>query len=281
MKEALDLSGKVAVVTGGGRGLGKVMTLSLLERGAAVATPMHIETDIPGLREAAKALGAEDRLHPIVADIREAEACRAIIAEATATFGAPGILVNNAGLGMLLVSERFTTESTKFWQVEPDVWHRIIDTNLNGAFQMARYAAPAMIEAGWGRVINVTTSISTMQRTGYTPYGTSKAGLEASTRAWADDLAGTGVTANVLIPGGAADTDMLPGKIGDAGRMGADGKLVDPQVMAAPVRWLASNFADGVTGQRFIANEWDDNLPPERGAENTTGPAGFDPRPKV
>ena len=80
---------------------------------------------------------------------------------------------------------------------------------------------------------------------------------------------------NVLIPGGAADTDILPGGPGSPGRVGADGTLVDPAVMAAPIRWIASDFADGVTGRRFIPRDWDDTLPAERGAENSTGPAGF------
>ena len=85
---------------------------------------------------------------------------------------------------------------------------------------------------------------------------------------------------NVLGPGGAADTNLLPGNPGDPGRSGADGMLLDPKVMAAPITWLASDHADGVTGQRFIGKDWDGSLPPERGGENAAGPAGFAPRLK-
>ena len=275
MTSAIDLSGKVAIVTGGGRGLGRVMTLSLLDAGARVSAAMHIEADMEKLRGEARARGAADRLNAVLADIREPEACTRVVAETKAAFGDAGILVNNAGVGMLLVSQTFTTVPTKFWQVEPAALRQIIDTNFTGAFQMARAAVPAMIAQGWGRIVNVTTSIDTMQRRGFSPYGSSKAAFEAASHAWSGDLEGTGVTVNVLIPGGAADTDILPGGPGSPGRVGADGTLVDPAVMAAPIRWIASDFADGVTGRRFIARDWDDTLPAERGAENSTGPAGF------
>jgi len=84
----------------------------------------------------------------------------------------------------------------------------------------------------------------------------------------------------LLIPGGAADTNLLPGNPGDSGRLGADGKLIDPVVMRAPVVWLASDHSDGVTGQRFIGKDWDADLAPDRAAANAAGPAGFAPRPK-
>jgi len=275
MTQPIDLTGKVAIVTGGGRGLGRVMTLSLLQAGAQVSAAMHIQTDIAGLRDAAEAIGASGRLNPMVADIRDAESCGQIVAKTAEVFGDAGILVNNAGVGMLLVSESFNATPTKFWQVEPATWRQIIDTNFTGSFQMARAAVPGMLAKGWGRIVNVTTSVHTMQRRGFSPYGPSKAAFEAATLAWSEDLEGTGVTVNVLIPGGAADTNLLPGEPGSPGRAGADGMLIEPSVMAAPMRWIASNHADGVTGQRFIGRLWDDRLPPDRGAENSTGPVGF------
>ena len=107
----IDLSGKVAIVTGGGRGLGRVMTLSLLEAGARVCAAMHIAQDIEGLRGEAKVRGAADRLNAVVADIRDAQACQNVVAECNAAFGPACILVNNAGVGMLLVSNTFNTGS--------------------------------------------------------------------------------------------------------------------------------------------------------------------------
>jgi len=190
------------------------------------------------------------------------------------------MLVNNAGVGMALISDNFTRIPPKFWEVEPDTWRRIIDTNFTGAFQMSREATPHMLKKGWGRIVNVTTSVHTMQRKGFSPYGSSKAAFEAASLTWSEDLEGTGVTVNILIPGGAANTHLLPGNPGDPGRLGADGMLLEPDVMQAGIQWLASNYSDGVNGLRFIGKDWDSSLPPERGAENAAGPIGFAPRPK-
>ena len=89
------------------------------------------------------------------------------------------------------------------------MWREIIVTNVNGTFLMARSAAPHLVAAGWGRIVNITTSLPTMQRRANSPYGVSKAAIEAETLIWAKDLEGTGVTVNSLIPGGAADTDFV------------------------------------------------------------------------
>jgi NAD(P)-dependent dehydrogenase (short-subunit alcohol dehydrogenase family) len=177
---------------------------------------------------------------------------------------------------MRLVSDNFVRDRVPFWKVDPDVWRCIIDTNVDGPFLMARAAVPHMIKQGWGRIVNVTTGIHTMQRAGYTPYGPSKAALEASSRAWATDLHGTGVSVNVLLPGGPVDTDMLPGAVGDDRRY--DGTVLKPDVIAAPVIWLVSEASNGVTGRRFIARDWDTSLPPHRASVTASGLAGFQPR---
>ncbi len=274
----IDLTGKVAIVTGGGRGLGRSMTLALTGAGARVAAAMHIAEDAEKITADCAELPGE--VHPVVADSRDPADCRRIVAETVERFGGVHMLVNNAGVGMLLVSDTFNSVPTKFWQVEIDTWRRIIDTNFTGAFQMAREAVPHFLAQGWGRVVNVTTSVHTMQRQGFSPYGASKAAFEAATSSWAGDLDGTGVTVNILIPGGAADTNLLPGNPGDPGRAGADGMLLDPVVMRAPIVWLASDHSNNVTGQRFIGNDWDAGLAPGRAAANAAGPAGFAPRPK-
>lgn len=274
----IDLTGKIAIVTGGGRGLGRSMTLALTGAGASVAAAMHIAEDAEKITVDCADLPGE--VLPIVADIRDPAECKRIVNETNEKLGGVHVLINNAGVGMLLVSDTFTRTPTKFWEVEVETWRRIIDTNFNGAFQMAREAVPHFLAQGWGRIVNVTTSVHTMQRQGFSPYGSSKAAFEAATSSWAGDLGGTGVTVNILIPGGAADTNLLPGNPGDSGRLGADGKLIDPVVMRAPVVWLASDHSDGVTGQRFIGNDWDAGLAPDQAAANAAGPAGFAPRPK-
>src|SRR5262249_50925717 len=142
-------------------------------------------------------------------DITNKADCDGLVAEAVALFGALHVLVNNAGKGPALLEASPRTKSLKFYEADPDVWREIIVTNVNGTFRMARAAAPAMIATGWGRIVNITTSLPTMQRRHNSPYGVSKAAIEAETLIWAKDLEGTGVTVNSLIPGGAADTDFV------------------------------------------------------------------------
>ena len=103
-----------------------------------------------------------------------------------------------------------------------------------------------------------------MVRTGYCPYGPSKAALEAMSVVWAKDLQGTGVTVNVLLPGGASDTRLIPGL--GAGRTGADGQLLPPALMRNPALWLMTEAGDDVTGERYIARLWRDDLPPAAAA---------------
>ena len=150
----------------------------------------------------------------------------------------------------------FIADPLRFWDADPERWWKMVTVNLRGPFLLARAAAPHMIARKWGRIVNVTTSFSTMIRGGNMPYGQTKAALEAGSASWAEDLAGTGVTVNVLIPGGAADTGMIPHEaIPDRS------KLVPPDAMAAPIRFLASSASDGVNGKRFVAQFFDASAP--------------------
>ena len=124
-------------------------------------------------------------------------------------FGALHILVNNAALGPTHVERAAQTRSSLFHETDPQAWADVIEVNVTGTFFMAHAAARALIAAGWGRIINITTSLATMQRGANSPYGVTKAAIEAETLIWAQDLKGTGVTVNSLIPGGAADTDFV------------------------------------------------------------------------
>jgi 3-oxoacyl-[acyl-carrier protein] reductase len=268
-----DLSGTTCIVTGGGRGLGRSMVHALAAAGANVTAAMHIADDIEG--ETKELPGT---VKAIVADIRDPAQCSEIVSGTVTEFGGIDMLVNNAGVGMLLVSDTFNRTPTKFWDVETDIWTQIVETNVNGGFQMARESVPHMLDRGWGRVVNVTTSIHTMQRAGFSPYGPTKAMMEANTSCWSEDLEGTGVSCNILIPGGAADTNLLPGNPGDPGRSGADGMLVSPEVMQAPILWLASRNSDGWNGKRFIGRLWDDSLSAEDAAIRCSAPAGFNDR---
>jgi NAD(P)-dependent dehydrogenase (short-subunit alcohol dehydrogenase family) len=245
---------RVAIVTGAGRGLGRAMTLGLARAGIrVVATAARERAQI----ESIAAEAGESRVLPVLADVtREADAER-VVAAALERFGRLDILVNNAGRGMKYVRETFMTEPTRFWEVEPDTWRMIIDTNVNGPFLMARAITPHLIRAGWGRIINVSMSHSTMRRRGFSPYGPSKAALESETLIWAQDLRGTGVTVNALLPGGATLTGMIP----DAFPANARGTLLDPEIMVPPLLWLVSEEANAITGSRVTANRWQDRDP--------------------
>lgn len=267
-----DLSGKTAIVTGAGRGLGRAMALGLARAGAnvvitAARTRLELDAVVDGVAKA----------HPgrtvcaLMADVTRDEDCRRVVSQTIREFGAVHILVNNAGRGMRFVSESFFDTPTKFWQTDPAAWRMIIDTNVNGPFLMARAVVPHMLQQRWGRIINISMNHQTMCRAGFSPYGPSKAALESETIIWAQDLAGTGVTVNALLPGGATDTGMIPDGIAPEARS----RLLDPAIMVPPLLWLASPAADQVTGDRFVATLWDSSLPPEQASERARSRAGW------
>jgi NAD(P)-dependent dehydrogenase (short-subunit alcohol dehydrogenase family) len=263
------LEGKVAIVTGAGRGLGQVMTLGLLEAGARVAA---VEIDAQALEEtesAADQRGAGERIQGIVADITRDESAPKIVRATIEHFGRLDILINNAGINTSLLRPEGQPVG-KFWEVTPAEFRRVIDVNVVAVFLMTRAALPAMLKQGWGRIINVTTSLDTMYRAKMQPYGGSKAANEAHLLAMAQELDGSGVSANVLVPGGAANTRLVS-RAQEPDR----GKLIPPEVMVAPLIWLCSNASDGVNGQRFIGMRWDKNLPPEEAAKNAGAPMAW------
>jgi 3-oxoacyl-[acyl-carrier protein] reductase len=264
----IDLDGIVCLVTGAASGLGRAMALGLLRAGAQVAALDISEQGLSALRVDAAADAT--RLLGMVADIRRADDCARVVDAAIARFGHVGVLVNCAGLGMPHVRHDYLRQPVRFWEIDEQKWRDLVDVNLTGTFLLSRALAPQMIARGWGRIINVTTSFSTMIRGGNMPYGATKAALEAASHGFAQDLAGTGVTLNVLIPGGAAATAMIPE---DSPYDRA--KLVDPAVMVAPVCWLSSPLSDGVTGWRFVARQWDETRTLDEAAAAASAPIAW------
>ena len=135
---------------------------------------------------------------------------------------------------------------------------------------MVRATVGHMISQKWGRIIGITTSLDTMYSKGMAPYGPSKAAHEAFVGLMARELEGTGVTANALIPGGTTDTNLLPVKMKNTMET-----LINPEVMQAPVVWLASEDSNSINGQRLIAYNWDEDLPIEKRLEKACAPVAW------
>lgn len=257
-RENAPLEGRVAIVTGGGRGLGRAMAVGLARAGARVVITAAREA--AELEQVTAAIHAEcggDRALPVVADVSRPADGERVVAAALARWQRVDIVVNNAGRGMKYVSERFLAEQTRFWEVDPQTWQMVIDTNVNGPFFMARAALPHLLRAGWGRIINISMNHETMRRRGFSPYGPSKAALESATAIWAQDLAGSGITVNALLPGGATATGMIPAGLPDEVR----DQLLAPEVIVPPLLWLVSPAADAVNGRRLDASRWNAGTP--------------------
>jgi len=271
------MADRIALVTGGLRGLGKSMSFGLARAGHPVMAVGHIESDVAEIEAEAASLQLRDRLRPLVADLRRPEECDRVVAETRARFGAVDILVNNAGLTFTYIDPPRFSRGTiqKFFEVGDEIIDNVITTNYLAADRLSRRVAPAMIEAGWGRIVNVTTKLDTMNRTGTHPYGASKAALELATEVWAKDVAGTGVTINIVNPGAGANT---PGMAEEAKIAAAEGRfprLVEPDEMVPPLLYVVSREADAVNGYRFDANAWEASLPAAEAAKKAGRPAGF------
>ncbi len=259
-----SLAGRSTIVTGGGQGLGRSMALALAERGAAVT--VIAARDAGSIEETITAAdGMAGTVQAVQADIRSRDDCARVVERALERFGRIEALVNNAARGTRYVSETTGGGTTKFWDADRDRWEEVMVTNVVGTFFMAAAAVPHMTARGFGRIVNVSTSDRSMIRPMNTPYGPSKAALEAMTRAWAGELEGTGVTSNVLLPGGAADTRMATGV--------TRRPLLPVDVMNAAVLWLCSDRSNGRTGGRYIGQDWDTRAEPDEAASGARQPS--------
>jgi len=241
------------------------MSVALLKAGLRV---ILTSTDRGSLEDTVHASGVPvDRASILVLDLADTGASDVLAEAAVAVWGRVDVLVNNAGLGTTSIRRDLLTRPFRFWEAERALFDRFFLINSTVPYFLAARLVPQMVERGWGRIVNNTTSLDTMLR--FAVYGGSKAALEAHTASMAQDLAGTGVTANVLVPGGGAATRMVEG-------LGLPmSSFIDPQVMAAPMVWLATDASNGVTGRRFIARDWDPALPADRAAALAGAPVAW------
>lgn len=265
------LTGKVAIVTGAGSpiGMGRAMTLALVGAGARVAM---LDIDEEALERSAnqtREIGGDDAVLPLVASVASASDAENAVSRTVSELGGLHILVNNAGTNQRNVG--FDVGITaNFWEIETEAWSKVVAVNFSGPFFMAHAAVGHMMEQGWGRIIGVTTSLDTMIRNQMTPYGPSKAGHEALMAVMAQDLEGTGVTANILVPGGPVNTNLLPPDTPFDRE-----EIIQPDVMQVPVVWLASDASGEISGRRFIAYYWDESLPLNERIEKSSAPAAW------
>ncbi|MBP6118207.1 MAG: SDR family oxidoreductase [Giesbergeria sp.] len=237
-----------ALVTGGGQGIGAAIAHLLVRRGMRVT--------VLGRRLATgQVLAAEppDLLHAVAADVANASEVAAAFADAVVRFGRVDVLVNNAG----------QAESAPFLKMDEVLWRRMLDVNLTGTMLCTQAALPGMLEAGWGRIVNVASTAGQVGYAYVSAYCAAKHGVVGLTRALALEVASKGITVNAVCPG-YTDTEIVRASIervvAKTGRSEQEaraafvqsnpqGRLVAPQEVADAVAWLCSEGASAITGQ--------------------------------
>ncbi|MGE7471931.1 SDR family NAD(P)-dependent oxidoreductase [Bosea sp. NPDC003192] len=262
------LKGKSVLITGAGQGIGRSLALGLADAGASL---IIVDIDAGTLTETAAQAKARGAL--VLAktmDVTDARAANELRDEAQRLLGGVDAVVNNAAIGAESISPRYLTEPVKFWEVRDELWLSMLRVNVFGPQLISRIFVEGMIQKGWGRIVNITTSLDTMYRQGLGGYGPCKAALEAATRIMAQDLHGTGVTANVLVPGGPVNTRMVSPENGFS-----RDQLIQPEQMCSPLTWFCSNESDGINGTRVVAKKWNIELPLERRLAEAAAPVAW------
>jgi 3-oxoacyl-[acyl-carrier protein] reductase len=241
----MSLSGKVALVTGASRGIGRAILNRLAAEGALV---IGTATSLEGADNITASL-AEQNLkgHGYVLDVTDQSSINTMLADVQLGYGAPAILINNAGI----------TLDNLLLRLKEEDWTQVIDTNLNSAYKMSKACLKNMLKARWGRIISISSIAAVSGSVGQTNYAAAKAGLIGFSKSLAQEVASREITVNVVAPG-LIDTDMtriLPEAQREAmlqrvpmNRMGS------PEDIAAAVAFLCSEHASYITGETLHIN---------------------------
>jgi 3-oxoacyl-[acyl-carrier protein] reductase len=240
----IDLAGRVAVVTGSTRGIGRAIAATLVQCGARVAVVGRDRAKAGGV---AAEIGGGDQVRGFACELADAASVVALVDDAERAFGSVDILVNNAGL----------TRDNILFRLKDDDWDAVLDANLRGAFVAIRAAARGMIKRRWGRIVNMASVVGIVGNKGQANYAASKAGLIGLTKSVAKELASRNVLANAVAPG-FIETDMTAAMTSEA-RTALTGqipleRLGTPADIAGVVAFLASDHAAYITGQVFVVD---------------------------
>lgn len=264
----MKLSDTVSIVTGGAGGIGREIVASLLNAGGRVLAVDASQARLDAMKQDLGGAGA--RLACLTIDQTRSGSGGEIVQAALKAFGAFNVLISNAGVGRQIYTKDVLGKPPRVWEVPASAWDTMFSINAVAAIHLINAALPVLLAQPHARLIAVTTSLNSMLNAGTGPYGPSKAALEAYVAVASDELAGTGVTANVLVPGGVVDTAMIPVTAG----VDRD-DMLKPSVMLAPLHYLLSDEGDAVTARRFRANLWDASLAPAEALAHAGAPIAW------
>jgi 3-oxoacyl-[acyl-carrier protein] reductase len=243
--QAALMGGQVALVTGASRGIGRAIALELARQQAVVVGTATTEAGARGIDEALAAIGGRGR--GAVLDVNDLPGCERLVDAIAKEFGAPTVLVNNAGI----------TRDNLAMRMKDDEWQAVVDTNLSAVFRMSRAVMRGMMKARTGRIVNITSVVGSAGNAGQANYAAAKAGVAGMSRALARELGSRNVTVNCVAPG-FIDTDMTR-ELNDAQTAALVqqiplGRFGQPEDVAAAVAYLCSPQAAYVTGVTLHVN---------------------------
>jgi 3-oxoacyl-[acyl-carrier protein] reductase len=241
----MSLQGRVALVTGASRGIGRAIALELARQGAQVIGTATSEAGAQSIGEAFSQAGLSGR--GAVLDVCDAAACEALVESIQREAGVIAILVNNAGI----------TRDNLAMRMKDDEWGAVIDTNLGAVFRLSRLMMRPMMKARHGRIINITSVVGSSGNAGQANYAAAKAGVAGMSRALARELGSRGITVNCIAPG-FIDTDMTralsPEQTAALQQQIPLARFGEPADIAAAVAFLASDAAGYITGVTLHVN---------------------------